>query len=836
MPQPDPALTTVNTAAVPPAESGKPDRQDDTAYGSGTEDLPIDPKYWARCLEDAERAEADWRKRGREVIQIYRNESGSNVRASNNAVRSKGKGGRVTFNILYANTETMLPAIYTNPPEPVVRARYAAPDPPPPPPMPPMPMGPPMGGPPPGLLPAGPPLPDIGGPPPGLPGPPPLPLAAAPPPGPPMPGPPGPPPLIPPAGPPPPPAAGPPVPGPPPSGGSPGILGGGGLPSPGPPPPMPPPPIPMMQPKQAAPGKPASRDIETAASVIQKALEIVVEDELSNESVKAAIKDVLLPGRGCVRVRWVPTMEQRPVMAGDGVTPLPPPVPGGLPPPGPAGIGDNGGPPMEDVKIWEQVNDEYVYWEDLLLDPVRAPGDTDWIAFRHLFTAKAGIAEFQGSSPKFDELIAARKVQSELCIWTEESAAKNLVGGGAPMKAANKLGDVIKKMMVWEIWDRPNRKIIWFVRETGGLVLRVDDDTYGLEGFYPIPRPMLAVTTTDTQIPRAFYDLYADLAADLDETSRRISNLTKQIKVRGAYNSASTEIAQLLVADDQKMIPVDGVDMINGGLQNHLWLLPILEWVNALRELYTAREEIKQAIYEIMGISDIMRGATKASETATAQRIKGSMGMVRLSDQKSQAANFVTDLLRMKAELIANNFDASTLEAMTGEAVTPEVMAILRSDFLRTCTVDIESDSTVVADEQEEQQSMMMVMQSFQGVMTSMAGVLQLGLFTPEVVAQLAIQLLKIAMHPIRNSRAFIELLDQVSDQLQQKAQMQAMMPPPMPGMGPPGMGPPGMGPPPGGPPHPGPPHGPPAPPHPMPNGSGGLPPPAPGMPPTHLQ
>lgn len=737
----DPSITTPDVAPTPPAEAGKPDVQVDASKVDDP-NLGIDPKYWLNCLDDAERAESDWRKRGREIVQIYRNESG-NTTTKNNS-KSKDRGGKVTFNILFANTETMLPAIYTKPPEPVVKSRFNTPDNPfPQPPAPPA-------------------LPGMLG--------------------------------SPPSGPVAPPSQPGPAPGSPPlqHSGSPGIEGGGAvLPAAPPPSPMPPP-LPASPPLPMAPPMPQKHPkqqvIETAASVIEKALTIVVEDEISHESVKAAIKDVLLPGRGVVRVRWIPTMEQRPVMAADGVTPLP-------------GIGDNGGPPMEDVKVWEQVNDEYVYWEDILLDPVRAPGDVDWIAFRHLFTAKQAIEEFQGSSPKFDALIAAKKLESELCLWTEESAAKNLVGGGQPMKAAGKLGDVIKKMMVWEIWDRPNRRIIWFIRELGGMPLRVDEDTYQLEGFYPIPRPMLAVTTTDTQIPRPFYDLYADLAADLDETSRRISNLTKQVKVRGAYNSASNEIAQLLAADDQKMLPVDGVDMINGGLQNHIWMMPIIDFVNALKELYVAREEIKQAIYEIMGISDIMRGATKASETATAQRIKGSMGMVRLSDQKQQAANFVTDLLRMKAELIAKNFDASTLSAMTGEDVTPDVMAILRSDFMRTCSVEIESDSTVVADEQDEQQSMAMAMQSIQAVMQGMAAVLQLGLFPAPQVAMIAVSLMKITMHPIRNSRALIQLLDDMSDQLMAQAQMMANQPPPPP-MPPPGLNPPGA-PPPGGPPPP---------------------------------
>lgn len=726
MPQ-DPDLDKVVTPPSPPAESGKPDMQVDTS--KAPDDLPddIDPRYWLNCLEDAERAESDWRKRGREIIQIYRNESANQT--YQNSKNAKGRGGRITFNILFANTETMLPAIYTKPPEPIVRARFTNPQ---------NPFKPPQLG----SLGAAPPQPG-----PGLPGtlgpPPPMPSGPMPP---------------------PPMAAPGPAPGSPPLpvGGSPGMAGGIGVPTP---------PMPPQQPPQTA--------IETAAAVIEKALEIVVEDELSHESVKAAIKDVLLPGRGTVRVRWIPTMESRPVMAGDGETPLP---------------GAGGEPPMEEVKVWEQVNDEYVYWEDILLDPVRAPGDTDWIAFRHLFTAKQAVEEFKGGNPKFDALIAANKVESELCLWTEESAAKSLVGGGSPMRSAGKLGNVVKKMMVWEIWDRPNRRVIWFIKELGGLALRTDEDNYGLEGFYPIPKPMLAVTTTDTQIPRAFYDLYADLASDLDETSRRISNLTRQVKVRGAYNSASTEVAALLTADDNKMLPVDGVDMINGGLSNHLWMMPILEFVNALKELYVAREQIKQAIYEIMGISDIMRGATKASETATAQRIKGSMGMVRLSDQKQQAANFVTDLLRMKAELIAKNFDASTLAAMTGEDVTPEVMAVLRSDFMRTCTVDIESDSTVVPDMQEEQQSMQAVMMSVQAVMQGAAQMIQTGLLPPPQVILLSLELLKMFLHPVRFSRGVVELVDDFIEQLQQQIAMQAMQPPPPPMPPPPGPPPPGAG------------------------------------------
>lgn len=524
---------------------------------------------------------------------------------------------------------------------------------------------------------------------------------------------------------------------------------------------------------QPAPNRPKQSDIDTAAAIIEKCLEIVTDDEHSDEAVKLAVKDVLLPGRGTCRVRWRPKMISQAVMAGDGLTPLP---------------GPDGTPQTQDVKIWEEVGDEYVYWEDMLVDPVRASADTNWISFRHLFTRESLETEFAGSA-QYDRIKAANRL-SDLFKWTDESAAKYPVGGGAAMKTANKLGDYIKKAMVWEIWDRRTKTIIWFMRECGGVVLRVDPDSYQLDGFFPTPVPMLSVRTSDSRIPVPFYDTYAKLAADLDETSSRISDMTKKIKATGAYNAANKDVADLLLLDDGKMIGVEGVDMLGGGLQNHIWMRPIDIYVAALQQLYLARNQIKESIYEIMGISDIMRGSTVPTETATAQRIKTTMGVNRLQDNKDQVANFCTDLMRLKSELICKNFDAATLEGMTGEKVTPEVMAILRSDFMRTCSVDIESESTVTQDIQEEQQAMAMVVQSMTAVMQGAQGMLQSGILPPDKVILLSLEMLKMLLHPVRYSRPVIEMIDDFQEQLEMQAAIAAIMPPPpqpLPPPGPPG-------------------------------------------------
>jgi hypothetical protein len=743
----DPAIRNPPPADTISAEIGKPDKAPtDAGY-----DRAVDPRYWEQCLADAERAEQPFRRRGREIVQIYRNEG-----PGTSSPKSPKNAGGQHYNLLYANTEVMLPAIYQKPPSPVVRSRFIqarkmVPI------APPMPMIPSMGpgAPPPGdMLPPG--LPP-GGPPSAPPPAPPLEAAASP----------G-------------PAGG------PPPGFLPGLPGGGPppMPPPMPPPGMPPPgmmppPPPMMAP--VPPPGPKPEDIDTAAAIMEKALEIVVQEEASNVAVKQAIKDTLLPGRGVCRVRWNPKLIDKPVMAGDGSTPLPG---GGVP---------GAPPPTQTVKIWETTNTEYVYWEDFLIDPVRQHVDAKWIAFRHLFTAAEMTAEFSGT-PEFDKIVADGKLDT-LLKWTEESAAKSPPSGGGYVKSAEQLGNVIKKAMLWEIWDKTdpaNPRIIWFTRDSGGLGMRVDPDSLQLQGFFPIAMPMLAVTTSDTRIPRTYYDQYGKLAEDVETTSVRISRLTKQIKVRGAYNSASSDIANLLTAEDDKMIPVDGVDMINGGLQNHIWMLPIDIWSNAHDKLLMAREAQKAAIYEVMGISDIMRGATRASETATAQRIKGSMGVARLEDFKSAAATFARDLMALQAEIIAKNFDAETLTRMTGEEVTPEVMDILRDDFQRTCSIDIETDSTVQVDEQTEQQSMAQTMQSVQAVMQGAQAMLMTGILPPPQVIQLSLELLRMFLHPVRNSRGVIELLDDFKEQLEASI---AMSPPPMLGAPPPGGPPPGGGP-----------------------------------------
>ena len=177
--------------------------------------------------------------------------------------------------------------------------------------------------------------------------------------------------------------------------------------------------------------------------------------------------------------------------------------------------------------------------------------------------------------------------------------------------------------------------------------------------------------------------------------------------------------------------------------------------------------------------------------------------------------------MRLKADIIAKNFDAETLTKMTGEDVTPKSWTVLRSDFARRCSIDIETDSTVEFDETTEKESNAQTMQVVGSTMQAAQGMLATGLLPPPMVIQLTLEMTKMMLHPVRHSRGVIDLINGYQELLTKFMQLDPMgasmrPPPPPPGAPPPGGSngqkppqahppQPGQGLPPGGPPHPGP-------------------------------
>jgi len=173
-----------------------------------------------------------------------------------------------------------------------------------------------------------------------------------------------------------------------------------------------------------------------------------------------------------------------------------------------------------------------------------------------------------------------------------------------------------------------------------------------------------------------------------------------------------------------------------------------------LMGLYDQRERVLQIIYQITGLSDIVRGASKASETATAQELKGRYANVRIGPRQRCIAKFARDMFRLMAEIISEKFEAETLKLMTGPDLwvvempnpqtgekqkvdaTSQIMEMLRSDRLRGFNVDVETDSTIQPDASEEQKNRIEFLSAVSGFVTGIAPAVQSGAIPRDVALE----------------------------------------------------------------------------------------------------
>lgn len=388
-----------------------------------------------------------------------------------------------------------------------------------------------------------------------------------------------------------------------------------------------------------------------AVDVIERALSYSVDQYEFDGTMLGAVRGALIGGRSCVRVRYKPHMQQQP--------------------------GPDGGEPME-VKGYEEVTCELVPWDRYIRGPARSWAEMPWIAFEHDLT-RDEITDLTGS-PDDDVKLEGDK--------RDDEDAKPDAG-------------VYKTTKVYEVWDRKSGLVFFLEDKKGSQPLKIEQDPLQLSGFFPIPRPLQPIQRETSLTPVCPYTIYSGLLDELDKVTKRIAKLIGQLRVRGLYDSElKADLMLLQNADDGTYLPAEDATRFaqgSGGLEKAIAHFPIEPTVLALRELYVQRDAIKQTIYEVTGLSDIVRGASNATETATAQQIKAQYAGLRVQHIQKEVARLARDLFRMKTELFCTHFSTENLSAMTGLDVRPAEQ-LLRSDAMRAFRVDIETDSTVRGD------------------------------------------------------------------------------------------------------------------------------------------
>ena len=472
------------------------------------------------------------------------------------------------------------------------------------------------------------------------------------------------------------------------------------------------------------------------ARVLERTLAYANDVYNANKPIESALEDYLLPGRGVVWVVYDPVFVKEMVQM-EQINEM----------------GERVIIEVEEERVAEQrCYFDYVHWEDYRENPAKRPEDVSWKARRHLWTR--------------DELKdkGFSNVEDIPLDWSPDSDEENY-----------EAEEVFKRAEVWEIWDRVKYKR-YYVARNYDKILRVDDDPYELQDFFPTPTPMIAVRTNDTSVPIPEFTLYQDQAEELDRVTTRISNLIEGLKRRGVYDASVPELSHLANAGDNDFIPSENFSLLaqKGGLAGVFQQEDISPIGMVLQGLYQQRTQILEIIYEVTGISDLLRGNTKASETATAQQLKAQFGSMRMRKRQEEIERYIRDLFRIKAEIVAEHYEPEILQAITNIQVTPEMMQIMRDDKLREYNIDVETDSTVFADENAEKQTRIEFLQTMGAYLEKAIAISNANpMLTP-----IAFQSLRFLVGAWKVGRDFEEIIDQTEQQIMQQMQQQMQAPP----------------------------------------------------------
>ena len=427
--------------------------------------------------------------------------------------------------------------------------------------------------------------------------------------------------------------------------------------------------------------------------------------------------------------------------------------------------GDPSAPHQFESVSGEDVVAEGCPWDYFIHGYARTWKEVPWAAFRYDMTKEELVKNF-------GEIAAAIEIEAD-----ENDSEPSFDG-------ENKRR--LPSVEVWKIWDKSSKKVLFVSECYRDGFLKEVDDPLGLSGFFPFPEPLTFFPKLSSLTPTALYVQYESQAEELNVVTTRIKSLTKAMKIRGGYDSTIQEVERILTSEDNTLIPLENIAALGDqrGIDKAVFFIPIEKYFPVLQQLLVQRQSIKQVIYEITGVSDILRGASVASETATAQNIKNQWGTLRLKRMQKRVARYACDCLRLILEISVKHFSVETIRQMTGlpyptraeqqqaqaamqelqvagatsgQPVQPppelqkvlgtptweDILEVLRNDLQRAYKIDIQTNSTVDAEATEDKANIAEFMNALAQFFNAIAPAMQAGALPFEAAKTLLLAIVR---------------------------------------------------------------------------------------------
>ena len=263
-----------------------------------------------------------------------------------------------------------------------------------------------------------------------------------------------------------------------------------------------------------------------------------------------------------------------------------------------------------------------------------------------------------------------------------------------------KENDDDKSLSVYEIWDKTEGEILYVSKEYPADFLKVVKQKTQ-NGSFCWPKPLFATLTNEGLIPVPDYEQLKPLLDELSGVTTRMQLAMQAIKVSGCYDNSFPELANIL-NKDVTLVALSDFDRLkdNGGLKGIMDFAPIEQYVNALQMLALRRQDIMEQIYEMTGVSDIMRGLSDKTETATAVIKKTNFGSLRNQDRQNDMLRFITDLYKIKAEMICEHFSVDHLKAFADDGLDEKEVELavceLKTNKLRGLILGVDTDAAYI--------------------------------------------------------------------------------------------------------------------------------------------
>jgi hypothetical protein len=223
----------------------------------------------------------------------------------------------------------------------------------------------------------------------------------------------------------------------------------------------------------------------------------------------------------------------------------------------------------------------------------------------------------------------------------------------------------------WEIWHRGMNKVVWVAVGVEDVLDEAEPNELAqLQNFFPCPKPAYSATQPGSLIPVPDVLQYKDQLDEVNTLTGRLHALAQYLEVKGFYPAGSAEISdavQAAVTTHSKgrvLVPISNWAAFGGSKEVVIWM-PIDMIANTITAVIAVRKQVIEDIYQVMGLSDIMRGSTDPGETLGAQQLKSQYGSVRIRDKQGEMVRVARDIEEITAEIMCSEFDFDTLIEMS---------------------------------------------------------------------------------------------------------------------------------------------------------------------------